>query len=398
MNRLISFLGTGQYEPTTYTLDGHSARSQFVVAALHQLLVEIKEVHVIGTKESFARNGEALDAAFAEIKLDPPFRHEISSGLKADDLWLQFGVLSELLQCDRDDNIALDITHGFRAQPFFASAVVNFVQSIHPNHPNIEILYGEYRKDAETSPIWGLTSFVELLEWSRDLHLFLRTGRAEGIAYRPTEEGKSLILNWSKSGRLGKQPGLEELGKALKQFSGDFATIRIGYLLTKPECDPSRKNSSAQRLYDAVEPARKEVEKHFPPLAAVLNDVREMVRPLVTLDRLSGPAGQKAMCALAELYLILDRYTEAAVVLREGLPTRFSDHKTDMPGSLNFDNEARKKLGELFYEKDRWWAEKIGKVRNDIQHGGFMPHPLQPIAIRDQLENLIGEWRKLVSK
>ena len=130
----------------------------------------------------------------------------------------------------------------------------------------------------------------------------------------------------------------------------------------------------------------------------MLNDVREMVRPLVTLDRLSGPAGQKAMCALAELYLILDRYTEAAVVLREGLPTRFSDHKTDMPGSLNFDNEARKKLGELFYEKDRWWAEKIGKVRNDIQHGGFMPHPLQPIAIRDQLENLIGEWRKLVSK
>src|SRR5690606_27744464 len=127
-------------------------------------------------------------------------------------------------------NILFDITHGFRAHPFFASACIQYIQSVLPDPPPIRVVYGEFRGPEQESPIWDLTPFLEVLSWSRNLMMFLRTGQADDVAAPTIALGRELKKQWAAN-RNNPEPGLEKLGNALEAFSNDFTTIRTGSLL-----------------------------------------------------------------------------------------------------------------------------------------------------------------------
>jgi CRISPR-associated protein Csx16 len=347
------------------------------------------EILVFATTEAWEKHGEPLTKALEDSDLPRPRHVEIGSGETPKDLWKQFKELLDALEGEH--SVAFDITHGFRAQPFFASAVIQFFQSIHTDCSSLNVYYGAFEaRNAQenTTPIWDLTAFVELLRWSRALLLFLRTGHADDIA-QPTERlGRELQKQWAMGGQQGERPSLAALGQALQEFGSDFVTLRTGSLI-------ARKPSSSQRLLDALERASSEVTTYLPPLASVLQQVINRVKPLAGSPRLSDSPGQKALQALGETYLSLGRYAEAAAILREGWITRYACSQADCPGTENFSDAHRKATEESWFTQNENEAKTLADLRNDIEHAGFRRYPRSPQTIKTQLERLIRQWRRL---
>lgn len=389
--RLISFLGTGNYGETSYQFNSDSCRTCYVAEALASS-VQPEEICLIATAEAWEKHGTVLSQRLKSYSTTEPQQIPVPTGGEPQQLWQMFEAIVNVLRTSTSP-VLLDITHGFRMQPFFAAACIQYVQSVLPNPPQIRVVYGEYRGADKESPIWELTPFLEVLSWSRNLMMFLRTGQADEVV-APTEAlGRELSRQWAMSGRQGPQPQLRTIAQALSAFSGDFTTIRTGSLLIGQE----KQSSSAQRLCDAIEQTKAEVARHLPALALVLDQVQAMVEPLRTGGaRLSSAQGQRALLELARLYQQMGRYSEAISVLREGWSTYNAPYTCDQPGTEEFNDESRK-------EWDNQWAYRDGhpdpttEVRNDIQHAGFRKKPNKPDWFKKRLDDLLTDWEKSFS-
>lgn len=382
--RLISFLGTGNYGETAYAFGGKTCQTRFVVNALARF-TEPKEIRIIATKEAQNQHGESLIQALADSNQPPSEFVQVPTGGEHGQLWQMFDAIVEVIRTSSVD-ILLDITHGFRMQPFFAAACIQYVQAVVPNPPKIRVVYGEYRGPEGESPIWELTPFLEVLTWSRDLMIFLRTGQPNDVAVTTGTLGHELRKQWATSGKQGEPPRLQTLAQALSSFGDDFTTIRTGALLIGNQ-------PSAQRLWDAIERTRDEVSQQLPALALVLDQVQEMVAPLRTGDaRLSSAEGQRVLLALAHLYKNMGRFSEAISILREGWSTSMAPDNCDQPGTKDFDDDERIRWGNH-------WAYREGhpdpttEVRNDMLHAGFRKRPNKPDWFKARLDDLLERWK-----
>jgi len=387
MRRLISFLGTGNYQRATYEFEGKRIASCYVAASLSQLL-EVDEVFILATDQAWNKHGTPLSEAFRHQGLAPPQRKAIPSGSRETELWRQFEAVVEVMQdAESGAEVVFDITHGFRSQPFFASAAIDYCRSVLGRPEQLRVVYGafEAKGDDNVTPIWDLTVYVDALDWSRALLLFLRTGRVDEVV-EPTERlGRSLRKQWYQSGCQGPEPKLQQLAGAFKDFGKDLVTVRTGSML----CGES---ATAKRLLQALEESRAEVSERIPPLSTVLDRIAGMIRPLCTSARLSEPQGQRALQALAKLYLRMGRYAEAAATLREGWITKYASNKADWPDSPDFDKQAREQAENNLSKANPWLLEEIGDVRNDIEHAGFRKKPLPPDTIVKRISKLITRW------
>lgn len=385
--RLISFLGTGNYGETTYTFNSRSCRTRYVAHALASF-TRPNEICLIATAEAWSQHGDALALELSNSGHPVPEQVRVPTGGEPQQLWEMFGAIVEVIRTSGNP-VLLDITHGFRMQPFFAAACIQYVQSVLPNTPQIRVVYGEYRGADQESPIWELTPFLEVLSWSRGLMMFLRTGQADEVVVPTKRLGRDLRKQWATTNRNNPQPGLENLGQALEAFGNDFTTIRTGSLLIG-------KQPSAQRLWDAIERTKDEVAHHLPALALVLDQVRAMVEPLRTGGaRLSSPEGQRALLELARLYQKLGRYGEAISILREGWITLGAPANTDQPGTDEFNNE-RRGVQEHVWRQRTTFSRSVSELRNDIQHAGFNQQPHDRRWFEDQLTDLLKAWQAAI--
>jgi len=384
--RLISFLGTGKYGETTYSFDGSTCRTRFVAQALASF-TQPNEIRLIATTEAWNQHGNTLCQALAADNRPAAIQVPVPTGGDPQQLWQMFGAIVEVIRTSSHP-VLLDITHGFRMQPFFAAACIQYIQSVLPNPPQIRVVYGEYRGSEQESPIWELTPFLEVLSWSRNLMMFQRTGQADEVV-APTEAlGRELSRQWAKSGRQGAQPQLRALALALEAFSDDFTTIRTGSLLIG-------NRSSAQRLFGAIDQTSAEVAQQLPALALVLDQVRAMVEPLcIDGARLSSADGQRALLALTRLYQEMGRYSEAISILREGWITGGAPANTDQPGT-DFDRVAREQQ-EANWQTKTIQSRSVSELRNDIQHAGFNQRPHDRTWFQEQLTNMLNRWQAAI--
>jgi CRISPR-associated protein Csx16 len=395
-SRLVSFLGTGKYLPfrhryydpaTAKHIDGEV--TPYVCRALAGFL-HADEIEVLATKEAKDEHGAGLERALRAANLPAPSFHPFPLGESNAELWEQFGIVKERLRAPPGTEVALDVTHGFRSQPFFAGAVTAFVRAVDPAPPPIRVFYGARDRETEgLMPVWELTPFIDLLDWAQGMMLFLRAGRARDVA-RPTMQLARELGRRRAASREAPQPNLGRLGKALQNFGANLETLRTGDLLLGPL-------GSAAQLATALEEA-KEAAAAAPPLADVLDRIRrDMVEPLLgATDHLASEAGHRALAGLARLYLEMGRWPEAAAVVREGWITR---HATPA-GAFGERNQARPCVDERARRdaEGRWTSEerdavlRIAAVRNDIEHAGFKTQPQAAEVLQSRLQQLVSEF------
>ncbi|AHE98422.1 CRISPR-associated protein Csx16 [Thioalkalivibrio paradoxus] len=391
--RLVSFLGTGDYAPTRYAWPEFGSLETAYVAEALAVLGNVDEVSLLATDDAWRRHGRPLERSL-DAHGKAVCRRALPDGRTEEDLWEQFRVLRDVCAMRAEDALLLDITHGFRTQPFFAGAVLSVLRASGQQGPDIRLLYGEYRKDEPESPVWDMTLFLELLDWSQALGLFLQTGVADPVvALSRRQEGRQR----ARQRAAGKRdwPRFGKLATALKAFADDLAAVRVASLITGYEQDTRRKGKArgtADQLMAAVDQMRAEVDRNLPPLSGILDQIVELARPLAA-PRLASEQGQQAMTALARQYLAFGRLPEAAAVVREAAVCRYAgDPSAVEVNSPSFSQAARLELDNSWTKADPD-AKSIAEVRNDIEHCGFRTQPLSAEVLKESVTRLVQQTK-----
>jgi len=361
IKRLVSFLGTRPYDQTVYRFEqSHSRQTAYACAGLAELLGPAGIV-VLATREATDQHGSGLKEALRSINSPAPEFIRIPAGANPRELWEQFETIKETLR-GSEGPVMLDITHGFRSQPFFAAAVTAFVRAVDAAPPDIRVCYAAWdAQEAGVTPVWEMGEFLTLLDWAQSLRMFLRTGRAAEAADATEALGRALRKSWAQAGQSEPEPGLREVGQALRQFGADVETLRTGDLLI---------GGSASRLLAALRKAEMETREHVRPLADVLDRIIAMVEPLAGVERdLSGSNGRRAVVALAEAYLRFGRYIEAMATVREGWINLCALKSALCPNSQEFDTGERKCAENRARGFPEFWS--ASDRRNDLLHAQY---------------------------
>jgi len=346
---------------------------------------------VLCTEEAERAHGKGLSESLADGPT--PVFCRIPLGRTEGELWTQFEVMREAL-CDAHA-LLVDITHGFRSQPFFAAGALTYMKMLGAlDDRRLEVLYGRFLPDEpEESPIWDLTPFLDLLDWAQGAALLVEAGQADrliDVAKRMDQDQRRRIA--ASGGR--DFPPTRKLVNALGEFADDLAAVRIASLTTgyaQDEKAKARVSGTAARLIAILEETRDPLTKAMPALGPILDRVRKVAEGLPT-STLAGEAGQAALAALAHRYLAYRRYPEAGIVLREALVSRQAvrPQLTDINAN-DFDEEGRRNLDHDWAVKDPA-ARTIADVRNDIEHGGFRRQPIPGSKLKEKLSRLVREY------
>lgn len=384
--QLISFLGASDYREARYHWNGKCFESKYIAEALAHL-AKIKSVVILATEKAESVHGGSLSQTLAEANIACRIER-ISEGRSREELWKNFTHLSELLNTDTPTII--DITHGFRSQPFFAGAVVSFVRALRKSAPQMKIVYGAFdaRDEAGNTPIWDLTPFVELLDFTHAIDIFLASGKGDDLADKAKALGSSLAKEWAQL-KKGRQPKIHHFARALQDFSEALTAVRTGKLLLKNGKQPS----AAECMLAAVQEAEEDLKIHLPPVSEVLDKISEMLEPLTPApEHLAGDQGKRLMANLARLYFKLGRYAETGITLREGWVNLYASPAATCPGQ-NFDPKERRNAERRMTEAGQEVRELAG-IRNDLEHGGFRKDPKPPKTIKTQLEKFIAQFEQ----
>jgi CRISPR-associated protein Csx16 len=249
----------------------------------------------------------------------------------------------------------------------------------------MQAFYGEWRKDEATSPIWDISTFIGLLNWSSSLQSFMKTGHGAGLATLARQENAAI----QKSGQGERPRTLASLAESIRAFSDNISTVRVPQIITGKE------RGSASDVLAKITQSEAEVRTHFMPLFPVLEQLKAKLQA-IPADSLFSPQGHQAMLELAKLYVSYERYPEAAIVLREGwislhAETQGADEQ-QLKSEARHNTENRWNAAEGKDSAERI-ADQIRNVRNDIQHGGFKEKDA-----RNPATSLIRDLQALLDK
>lgn len=403
--RLVTFLGTGHYGETVYDWPefGRARKSPYVCAALAELW-QPDVIDVLATEEARQRHEKTLRDVLTVLGAPGPKFHLLRHGQSDNGLWQQFHTLvdrigSEPSGTDEAHEVLLDITHGFRAQPFFAGAVISLLKAIDRAPERLHVVYGEYRQDSEPSMIWNLDLFLELIEWARALALFEETGVAAPLVELGHRERSRQARSAHDSGSRDF-PAFHRLIDAIESLADDLATVRIAHLITgyrQSGRGSARAAGSACRVIEAIESLREDVETRLPPLALVLDRLVATIRPLAA-DRLCSDQGHAAQQALARWYLSLQRYPEAAISVREAMVNLHAHDRSAVEVSEAEFSDQKRQKADLRFGQAGDDARTIAGIRNDIEHGGFRKQPQPASALKRRVRDMVDRletmpWR-----
>lgn len=389
--RLVTFLGTGKYGKTLYeSSEGDDLHTEYVAHAIARLWA-VDEVIVLATEMAWQTHGEGLKQALnGQPELD---LRKIPDGKTQAELWEQLDILLEALRVPEETELLLDITHGFRSQPFFAAGALGLLRMAGTlEGVQVRVLYGRYlQEESERSPIWDLTPMMELLDWAHGAAVLSATGQGSSLVAVAQQADNTLRRQLAMAGQRNFPP-TKPLIAAIEKFTQDLATVRIASIITGYAQDDSAKPKvcgSAQQLLDTLAQYREEATAALPALSVVLDQISVVAQGLPA-RRLASPEGDRAMARLARRYLELERYPEAAIVLREALVSRHAPSPEAIEvNCTGFDTNARQAAERRWGEANRDAQRAVAEVRNDIEHGGFRHQPQSADKLTQNLHQLV---------
>ena len=381
--KLLTFLGTSNYLPTTYywkEKDKKKTTRLFPVALADWLKPDEVLVFLTGAAEEH-ENWRELNESLAATSVP------IANGKNEAELWQIFD--SIVRRVETDDELVIDITHGFRSLPLLgllAAAYLRSSKRVTVKH----LLYGAYEagdKKANETPVFELTSFLSLFDWMVASDHFLRTGFGTPLAELLSEE----------SGAIG------ELRKSILDLSDGLQLLR-----------PNTVVDSAAKLVEDVKKATPEVSKTIPPLENMLKDISE------SYGRFAGDPNNPIQVLDAQLKMVSwccerHQFVQSLALAREWLPSLLCmffkvdaqdrEERSDMERLLSGDRRKCPEWGRW----DSWSEVPSGKqmrriwdtlssLRNDVLHAGFRKTPKEPEEIKRTAREVAGELKAIWSE
>lgn len=366
---LLTFLGTGNYQPGRYHLPGTNCVSgpeRFVQAALIDLLRQqgraVGRVTVLLTASAEARHWadhdglSGLRTALEARRSTAPFEFVALTGCPdgatESELWELFDRITSAVGAD--DRLVVDITHGFRSLPMLLTIALDFVTKVRGARLD-SLLYGSWEaRQGDLAPVFDLSPLRSLLDWTAGLQTLLSSGHA---------------------GLLGQQ--MQALPAARRYETLRHYGAALDALADAVNCAAARAIAARGGELRAAHAA---MLAELPAADPALRPVREVLEAITQrYGNLAGPepaedvsAHLRAQLQAAEMLLDHQQYMQAFTLLREGLDTLANHYYPEVErrvvgrfvkglGRRGLDGDRAQQVSRLF--------EAVKDERNRLDHG-----------------------------
>jgi len=422
-NVILTFLGTNDYLPCNYLLDGKKVNNvRFVQGALVSMLCkdwnEDDKITVFLTKEAKNKNwddnghkdrdGKALQKEGLKKRLEHLnlkaniVTIDVPDGRSEDEVWKIFDVVFN--QINDGDEIIFDITHAFRSLPMLVIIILNYARVL--KRIKIKgIYYGAFESlgtihDVEKMdlkdrnvPIFNLTPFAYLFNWTGAIDNFITYSDARSINKLASEE-LTPILKETK-GRDEEAQNLKNLGVQLEKFTELIQTSR-GFNIIK--------GFDFNNLRELINSSKESILKPINPL---LDRISDKIKSFNNNDIINGYAAVE-WCIEHNLiqqgYTILQETMISEIVVKHFGEDKIADRnkreivsqainikhrKTPEDGWKNIARDNKKVVQKIMGKLDDDFIkifDSVSQYRNDINHAGFGDNPHKPEDLKRQLK------------
>jgi len=393
MNRVqLSFIGTGDYQACTYVWRGDRCETPYFQEAAVQFF-KPDYCLVLMTEAARQRHEEALRERLTRrhVEYHPV---PIPNGRNEAELWAIFSALTE--QIPDGATLIVDVTHGFRTQPMLALAALCYLR-VARNVKIERIVYGAFEArniDTNEAPVFDLTPFLTLIDWSVAAHQFIHYAQAHDLARLIREIHR---LTHVEHAEVQAQHAATA-ASWLEGFTRALGLARLAEVMTE----------HAHQLPEALERMRQEVDHidRLRPFGLLLDITAERARSLHHPNPLSLD-GLRLQAELIRQLLDYGLVQQAITVAREAVVTRQALDTGRNP--LEDREQVEQELGRLasglqdqavranYTPEERRLAElwnRLTDVRNDINHAGMRTNP----QTSNNLYRLASEWAEKAAK
>lgn len=400
----LSFLGTGSYTPCNYLLGSERIDNvRFIQQALVRLLCKgfhgDDRIVVFLTEEARTKNwfdSQDNGQSFAGLKgiLDDMGKGDmvvpvaIPDGRSPDELWEIFNRVFAAI--NDNDKVIFDITHGFRSLPMLGMVLLNYARLL-KNITIAGIYYGAFEAlgpawkvkdmsmEARNAPIFDLTDFTTLLDWSSGVQEFVRHGSPAGVADLLQKE----IVPRMKASKGQDATAKIWSGAAhyLQEIDGQISTCR-GRALVVGEAF-----AKLGHYLDRYE----KLPELPPPFRPLIERIKRKVEPFRE-DDLENCLRAVEWCIEHDLIqqgiTLLQEGLVALIAHRHGLDWKLERDRSLISDALSVmgqktpeskwekelrkrPNVARRICVDPFSAPLVCDFDRLSKARNDLNHGGF---------------------------
>ena len=184
--KVLSFLGTGQYEEVTYIWGKKKFKTPFFLEAINEWL-QPQSIVLLRTDETQIprkdQQGNVIGPSNWEListKMGETLSAvDIPSGQNEAELWQIFDSITEHME--EDEELIVDITHAFRSLPLLSLLAIVYLRQVKRIKLK-NIVYGAFTPGKDIAQTFDLTPFIDLLDWAYAARQFTQTGIADELA------------------------------------------------------------------------------------------------------------------------------------------------------------------------------------------------------------------------
>jgi CRISPR-associated DxTHG motif protein len=177
----MSFLGTGDYHETIYEYKNRlSSTTKFIQTAEFELLGKDcpNYAYILVTQQSKSMHFADLTDELAQFGVIPN-AIKIDEDMSSEGQWKWFETILEVIHSQ--DQLIIDLTHGYRSVPIIFSAALNFLQKTR-NVELLHVFYGAYEQRKECPPIIDMRKFYDINIWTDGVNRLTEEADARPLA------------------------------------------------------------------------------------------------------------------------------------------------------------------------------------------------------------------------
>lgn len=281
----LSFLGTGNYKECCYESKemGQSKTVKFVQEAIVDLyckdFTSKDKAYIFLTKDAEKTHWKTLKSILETKNIEFIGVKDTPEGYSEDEIWSIFESVFNVLK--EDDEITLDVTHGFRSLPMLQIVLLNYAKSL----KNIEvknILYGAFEAlgpsyniekripnaNERIAPLLDLTSFSAIQDWTFAAESFIQTGQTKTITSLSKENIKPILI---------ESKGQDETARSIRWVMNSIKEIELTISTNRGKMISEEKKLI--QVQEKLEELIKNDSSVFAPLKPILKQINNKFLP-----------------------------------------------------------------------------------------------------------------------
>jgi len=417
----LSFLGATNYTACNYVYEGYRKENiRFVQQATVEHFCKDWNVDdmiiIFTTPTAKERNWEdyyefkkpctndiikdwGLNTCLKNLKVNPQIKAvDIPEETSESKIWEMFQIVYE--QLEYDDEIVFDITHGFRSSPMLLMVLINYAKFL-KNITVQKILYGAFEATKSIDkPIWDLTNFGLLQEWTSGANEFINFGSAD----RLVKLTKGLSSKKSDIAEKKMFRNFEDLSKIVEEIALSIKTNRLNALVEGKIFETLKYQLSLLQI-DLIKPYKPIIEK-----------IEERTKDFSTEFDLKNGFVAVKWCIdnkLIQQGITLLQENILSYILKElDKDWRDKDLRRILSSCLSIKNKFEYNSNSVTWDKefvDKFFDnpiilsfkkvyQKLNKsFRNDINHAGMNDNPINETKFEKALIEAYNDVIKIIS-